>query len=270
MEYQRFNKKINDIDVEFSLLNHPLINIRDCLKDMSEKHSDCLKDGDIVIDIGANHGTYSLIYASKIGSNGRVYSFEASPNIFKQLEENVSRNKKLNITPINKAVTEKKGNYTFHYVDSFVNGGFASETDSGIGACGHSQPVEVEGVNLIEWINENLSEEERARISLVKIDAEGYDLKIIRSIKDILKDSYGDIRPVVQFEFFTAISEKEVVDIISTFNDLRYILLYKKDFSTKLLNLDLLIHQYNYKRVFSTVSGFDCIAYPIEQILTKK
>lgn len=270
MGYERFNKIINNIDIEFSLFKHPLINTEHCIDQMSEEHSHNLKDGDIVIDIGANHGMNSLIYASKVGPNGRVYSFEASPNIFKHLEENVSRNKNLNITSINKAITEEDGDYTFHYVDPCINGGFASETDSGIGSCGHYQPVEVQGVNLIKWMNENLSRQERNRISFIKIDTEGYDFKIIRSIKNLLSDSSRDIRPVVDFEFFTKVSEGEVLEIISTFNDVDYLIFYKMGISSKLLNLDLLIHNHNYKRVFSVLSGFDCVAYPIEQIFKKQ
>ena len=269
MKYKRLNKIINNIDIEFSIFEHPLINEPDFIKDISEQHSDHLKDGEIVIDIGANHGTNSLIYASKVGPNGRVYSFEASPKIFKHLEENVSRNKNLNITSLNKAITEEDGDYTFHYVDPCINGGFASETDSGIGSCGHCKPLEVQGVNLIKWINENLSREEQNRISFIKIDTEGYDFKIIKSIKYFLNDSSRDIRPVVNFEFFTTVSEREVLEIISTFNDLDYLIFYKRGASSKLSHLDSLIHKHNYKRVFSILNGFDCVAYPIEQVLTK-
>ena len=269
MKYKRLNKIINNVDIEFSIFEHPLINEPDFMKDISEQHSDHLKDGDIVIDIGANHGFNSLIYASKVGSNGRVYSFEASPYIFKHLDENASRNKNLNVTPINKAITEEDGDYTFHYVHPCINGGFASETDSGIGSCGHSQPVEVQGVNLIKWINKNLSREERNRISFIKIDAEGYDLKIIKSIKHLLNDHSRDIRPVLNFEFFTMVSEREILEIISTFNDLEYLIFYKEGASSKLLNSNVLIHKDNYKKVFSLVRGFDCVAFPIEQFFKK-
>ncbi len=194
MQFHRINKEINGIDLEFSIVKHPLINLKDLKEDFFEDMSEHLNADDIVIDIGANHGHNSLIYASKLGSKGKVYSFEASPNIFKYLEENCKRNQNLNITPINRAITEKDGDYTFHYVDASINGGFASETDAGIGACSHNQPVEVKGVNLCGWIKKNLSKEESSRVRFIKIDAEGYDLSIkhISEPKRLRRNSYAD------------------------------------------------------------------------------
>ena len=263
MEFHRINKNINGVDLEFSIVKHPLINLEDVRKDLFEEMSEHLNVDDIVIDIGANHGVNALIYASKLGLRGKVYSFEASPNIFKYLEENCRRNQNLNITPINRAITEKDGDYTFHYVDASINGGFASETDAGIGACGHSQPVEVKGVNLCGWINKNLSEEESNRIKFIKIDAEGYDLKIIKSIKDIL----FKCRPIVQFEFFTDTSEREALEFINTFNELNYAVFYKAEESCKLSSLNFLMHKHNIIKLYTNRVGFDCVAYPVEQVL---
>lgn len=263
MQFHRINKEINGIDLEFSIVKHPLINLKDLKEDFFEDMSEHLNADDIVIDIGANHGHNSLIYASKLGSKGKVYSFEASPNIFKYLEENCKRNQNLNITPINRAITEKDGDYTFHYVDASINGGFASETDAGIGACSHNQPVEVKGVNLCGWIKKNLSKEESSRVRFIKIDAEGYDLKIIKSIKDIL----FKCRPVVQFEFFTHTSEREALELIDTFNELNYAVFYKGEKSCKLSSLNFLMHSHNIIKLYTNRVGFDCVAYPVEQVL---
>jgi FkbM family methyltransferase len=51
--------------------------------------------GDVVIDGGACWGDSALYFATKIGSNGRVFSFEFDDSNFQLLEENLQRNKSL-------------------------------------------------------------------------------------------------------------------------------------------------------------------------------
>ncbi len=43
--------------------------------------------GDVACDIGANIGYYSILFASLVGSRGRVYSFEPMPKLFELVEE---------------------------------------------------------------------------------------------------------------------------------------------------------------------------------------
>lgn len=51
-----------------------------------------LRQGDHVLDIGANIGTYTLFSARRIGSAGRVVAFEPEPRNAARLRENVARN----------------------------------------------------------------------------------------------------------------------------------------------------------------------------------
>jgi FkbM family methyltransferase len=48
-----------------------------------------VRPGDRVIDVGANHGYYTLIMASLIGDTGRLDSFEANPRIARLLTRSV-------------------------------------------------------------------------------------------------------------------------------------------------------------------------------------
>ena len=56
-----------------------------------------IKEGDLVIDVGANIGYYTLIFAKLVGEKGKVYAFEPEPRSFKLLKKNVEENKYQNI-----------------------------------------------------------------------------------------------------------------------------------------------------------------------------
>ena len=62
-----------------------------------------------VVDIGAHRGFFSLISASRVGSGGRVYSFEPHPGNFEALQRNIQLNGYKNITAVRKAVADKTG-----------------------------------------------------------------------------------------------------------------------------------------------------------------
>ncbi|MGD9533491.1 MAG: hypothetical protein AB7V56_06965 [Candidatus Nitrosocosmicus sp.] len=46
------------------------------------------QEGDIVVDIGAHLGRYSIIGSKKVKSNGKVISIEANPNVFNSCVNN--------------------------------------------------------------------------------------------------------------------------------------------------------------------------------------
>ncbi len=73
-----------------------------------------IKPGDVVIDIGANVGLFSILAGYLVGNNGRVYCFEANKNIFKFLQDNISMNwLRKTVFPINKAVYSKEDTLSF-------------------------------------------------------------------------------------------------------------------------------------------------------------
>lgn len=62
---------------------------------------DIVKPGMTVLDIGANIGYYSLLAASRVGSTGKVISFEANPELADILASNFSINGYLNFSTVN-------------------------------------------------------------------------------------------------------------------------------------------------------------------------
>ena len=74
---------------------------------------DYLKDGDTVVDIGANIGNMTLEAAISVGINGKVFSIEPHPRTFKYLEGNLRLNKITNVRAFNVAMGDKDGRISF-------------------------------------------------------------------------------------------------------------------------------------------------------------
>lgn len=63
-----------------------------------------LKEGDIVLDLGASTGEFSILASKKIGKEGKVLAIEPNADDFELLKENIVRNNCQNIIPMNLGV----------------------------------------------------------------------------------------------------------------------------------------------------------------------
>ena len=135
---------------------------------------------DIVIDVGSNLGSYSLIAASKM-SSGKVYAFEPSKIAYKRLLENIKLNNFENkIIPLDLAVSDKKGRISF------------SETDrsevSHVSYLQFKQGLKVRSITLDNFVKR----QKIKKIRLLKIDVEGYEYKVLKGASEILEKGIVD------------------------------------------------------------------------------
>lgn len=120
-----------------------------------------INEGDIVVDIGANYGFFSL-YAEKFKPS-KIISIEPSKSIFKYLDENFIHGEK-----IQKAVSGKTG--VKRFLDNQVSSASSKLTDD------EGYEVEVIGINdLITSLG-------LEKIDFLKIDCEGDEEKIFEDI----------------------------------------------------------------------------------------
>ena len=166
----------------------------------------------IVIDIGAHTGNMSVAYSLFAKA---VYAFEPNPATYEVLEKNSELN--TNIIPYNYAVSDEEGALTFHYSDpGFCNGGFATRTHRGIGVTGHVVPIDVWAINLEKFFNENNIE--LNNVSLIKIDAEGHDKEILKTLSNLIQAH----KPVLITEIYNGLSAHEITDLLETIHTLGY------------------------------------------------
>src|SRR5215213_9379966 len=66
------------------------------------------KEGDIVVDVGAHIGKYTIIASKMVGSKGKVIAIEAHPANYDILKRNIVINKLSNVIALNYAVHSMK------------------------------------------------------------------------------------------------------------------------------------------------------------------
>ena len=148
-----------------------------------------LRTGMTVVEVGSNFGYYSLLAAANVGSSGKVYCFEANPAVAEMLTDTLTINGFLDRCKVdNKAVYSKSGQLQFGCQPRFVAGsslGYA-------GAGGSVTTIEVEGISLDEYLSDG------TRVDLLKIDAEGSELEIIRGARRVLTQN-PDINLIIEY-----------------------------------------------------------------------
>lgn len=176
-----------------------------------------LRPDDVAIDIGAHTGDSTLPIALAVGSGGHVLAVEPNPYVYPVLEKNASLNPgKTRITPLKFAATEKDGDVEMEYSDAgYCNGGM----HEGISRWrhGHAFKLRVPGRNLERYLRETHAGE-LSRLRYIKIDAEGYDATIIRSVATLIAEH----RPYLKAEVYKRTSREQRMGLYETLRNLDY------------------------------------------------
>jgi len=75
---------------------------------------DNIQNGDVVFDVGANVGEYSLLASKKVGNDGKVICIEPNPLALQELSANIELNYFTNLEILNCAVGKKTGKSIIH------------------------------------------------------------------------------------------------------------------------------------------------------------
>jgi FkbM family methyltransferase len=138
--------------------------------------------GDWVLDIGANVGHYTARLSALVGHSGRVLAFEPVPKTFRLLAANSRLFPYANVTLMNAAVSETSMLASMEV--PVVEGGtyLAHLTDKATGLS-----ILCMTVDSLQLPN---------RVNLVKIDAEGHEVSVLRGMRELLERD----RPVLIVE----------------------------------------------------------------------
>lgn len=156
---------------------------------------------DIIVDIGANYGVFSL-YSQNFNPS-KVYAVEPLKATFKSMKQNLLE---YGVTCINKAISSENGFEKFMITE--VNGNnFSQKNKNGF------HPSSVIGEEIVETItiNQLISDYDISRIDFLKVDCEGGELDLFRTIdKGYLQNNVGKIA----MEYHSREIYDEVIEIL--------------------------------------------------------
>lgn len=140
-----------------------------------------LKLNNTVLDIGAHIGLTAVLFGQKVGSKGRVFSFEPTPISFNVLKETIRINKLENvISPVNSPVTDKSGKVNFYISNTAV--------DVANSLVAWEKGKELHGITLnATSVDDFVRKQKIAKVDFMKIDAEGVEYKVLNGAKETLK-----------------------------------------------------------------------------------
>jgi FkbM family methyltransferase len=149
--------------------------------------------GDVVLDIGANIGWYSLALAKNISSDITFFAFEPEPLNFSLLQQNQAQNKTTNLILENKAISDKTG-HSILFLYHPKNSGRHSLLDINPQT---KKSVSVETTRLDDFLSNKKIDVQR--VKFIKIDIEGYEFFALKSGIELMK-----VLPYMFIEFSPA------------------------------------------------------------------
>jgi FkbM family methyltransferase len=214
-------------EIKFANWENPLVAKRTFTKETIDFLKRFISEGDFAIDIGANIGHVTIQMSIITGKKGLNIGFDPNPYVYEVLVENINlNNTNTNVHAHNFAITETEEEFFYNSSEaSFNNGGISINKENGHGK--FSLATKVKGVNLEAFLKKEYPEF-ISKLKLIKIDTEGYDKEIIKSILNLLKQT----KAAVITECFGKNNPEERFEQFELLKSLGYSLYYFSDFTS--------------------------------------
>lgn len=172
-----------------------------------------LKSGDIFVDCGANIGYYSLVASRIVGPKGRVFSIEASKSIYARMLRNVELNGCTNVTAINAAASNEKGELSL-YLGNKENLGHSTTVES----LAKSEGLVFEDKVPADTLEQLVGAQSLRGARFIKLDVEGAECTVLAPLFDLLGGFSQQTEWLVELSpAFSAGGQKDVDRIYQAF-----------------------------------------------------
>ncbi|MBK8891957.1 MAG: FkbM family methyltransferase [Dechloromonas sp.] len=170
---------------------------------MSRTIQASLSPGDCAMDIGANMGYDSLLMSQTVGATGSVIAFEPDHNNLRRLLENTKNLQFQNVAIVSLALAD---------IESVARIEIANIENTGQSNLRHAESNSLSQPVLVSRLENLMELETPINISLVKIDVEGFEFKVIKGMGNYL-DSIQALTCEINHEFLEQCgsSAKELV-----------------------------------------------------------
>lgn len=137
-----------------------------------------LEEEDIIFDIGANIGWYSVLLHQISPDSARIYAFEPDPLNFSLLKTNIKLNGAQKVSPFQQAVSDTNGTQTLYLYPSKNQGRHS------LLPINSDKQVQVPTIMLDNFMQHN--QLDFANLKFIKIDVEGYEYFALKGARQVL------------------------------------------------------------------------------------
>jgi len=142
-----------------------------------------VETGEVVVDVGANIGVFTLHAWKKIGKQGKVVSIEPESKNYRLLCTNTRVNNCRNVFPLNVALSDFEGEAAFYVKDVGVEHTLLPKTALGFDTR-TTRVVQVE----VRTLSSVLCHLGIRAVDFLKIDVEGSEMEVLKGAVDFLSD----------------------------------------------------------------------------------
>jgi len=207
----------NDITIHYAQWLHPKETTKVISRDLVDSYRQYIHPGDFCIDIGAHSGDTTLPMSVAAGKTGCVLALEPNPYVYHVLQKNSRANKHVgNIITLQAAAAAEEGFMEFEYSDAgYCNGGRHENISSF--SHGHAFKLTVFTVNLTNELQADYADY-LPNLKFIKVDAEGYDLYVLQSLRKILIE----YKPIIKAEVFKKTSTRYRTELLAFLSESGY------------------------------------------------
>lgn len=170
----------------------------------TELFKQTVKEGNTVVDLGANLGYFTLLAAKIVGDKGKVFAFEPEPKNYSYLRKNIEVNNYKNVMTFQKAVSDKNGK-TKLYICDYDSGHHTINKYDGIKAYSHGRKIEEKSIDIETVTLDSFLDGRADRVNVIKMDVEGAEMLALLGMDKTLR-SNKNIQMII--EFFPLLIEK--------------------------------------------------------------
>jgi FkbM family methyltransferase len=161
-----------------------------------------LRRGMVFYDIGANIGFFTLIAASIVGNEGKVFSFEPEPELVPRLKEHIGRNGFSNVSVVQAGVWSATGRAAFVRSDPLMSPERGTGNLSPAASGGNG--VSVPSIALDDFVRGSPLPD------LIKCDAEGAEVEVFQGAARLLAEH----RPRIVCEVHSESNSQRLKDLL--------------------------------------------------------
>lgn len=148
--------------------------------------NECVQEGSVVVEVGANIGAHTVFLAQKVGPTGQVFAFEPQRQVFQVLCSNIILNGFNNVHAFQMGLAEQAGMSQVLSLDATVEANIGGRSLGTIEGMSNYEPVII---NTLDSFNLN-------RLDFLKIDVE--DLE--KNVLDGSQQTIARCRPILYVE----------------------------------------------------------------------